>query len=147
MKRNGKNYEFEGDFTIDYWLKLGENPNEWAPIVLVYNYPAIVTIMHNGKKFNVRDGGYTLIELDPLELNKWTHIAICRKDSFLYVFYDGKLQRKLENNQKFNSGNLCIGTDKVGNFLKNSYIDELRILKGYAKWTSDFDVPTKEYKY
>ena len=144
-----ENYEYELDFTIDYWIKISdENLTGIHPIMGGISTTAGPLWMHimNGK-FAVRDGEQDIVSLNPPATNEWTHIAICRKDGIIYVFYNGILQGTVSYNKAFLKGTLVIGMDIRGNYLKNSYIDELRIIDGYGRWTDNFSVPTDEYNY
>ncbi|CDB31917.1 large adhesin [Clostridium sp. CAG:575] len=143
---NTKKFEFDKDFTIEYWLKLAEeNLNiEWGPQVVVGNYGGIWIGLNSGK-FVVRGWGVTnYLTLEPPLISEWVHIAITRKDGIISVFYNGILQGTVQNSIKFTNWNLYIGADSSNNYTKgNSYIDELKILNGVAKYTNDFDI-TKE---
>lgn len=144
-----ENYDFAGDFTIDFWIKLSNQNLEVnaAPILFARETNGIWIGLYSGK-FVVR-GGYVrnYLEIEPPQTEEWTHIAICRENGILYVFYNGILQGKIENNVNFAKGKLIIGFDGAGAYLYDSYIDELRILKGYGCWTNNFNVPEKEYQY
>lgn len=144
---NQVQFNFSSDFTIDYWIKLSQEDlnKEWAGNIVVGKKGGI-WIGFNSGQFIVRSYEQTnLIKIDPPAINEWVHIAICRNNNILYVFYNGDLQTQIENNSNFSQGNLYIGSTGEANYTMDSYMDELRIVNGEAKWTSNFSVPTEEY--
>lgn len=140
-------YNFASDFTADYWIKESNEDisQTWSPHLIFSNTGGLWLGLHNGK-FVVR--GYSVedyISINPPSVGQWTHIAVCRKSGVIYVFYNGILQTKVQNTISFPKGYLYIGTDGGGNYAKNVYMDELRIVNGVAAWTTDFSVPNTEY--
>ena len=143
------NFKIEGNFTVDFWIYLSStNINaEWNPIMTVPVNEGLWLGLHSGK-FTVRGwGDKDYLSADTPPTDTWTHIAVCRKDNVLYIFYNGQLQKQIDNSTVFNKGELTIGSDKCGNYINDCYLDELRILNGYAQWTSSFTPPTSEYSY
>ena len=81
------------------------------------------------------------------DLNTWHHLAIARSGSSIKMFIDGSAVATATNTTNVNSGyNLRVGavpSSVDATFLFFSgYIDDYRILKGYAKYTADFVPPT-----
>lgn len=145
----GNNYKFDKDFTIDYWVNISaENLKEtWSIQLAVAEYNGIMIVLNDGK-FVVRGWkGINYLTTDPPPINEWVHIAVTRKDGIIHVFYNGKLQKTVENSMVFNNGSLYLGYEGTAFFSKSTYIDELRILNGYCAWTENFEVPSKPYEY
>ena len=81
----------------------------------------------------------------------WYHIAVVRNGINFYIFVNGVSQSLTVNTP--------IGTNDVGNvdstlyvgglapssFYFNAWIDELRISKGIARWTTNFTPPSAPY--
>jgi hypothetical protein len=88
-----------------------------------------------------------------LALNQWHYIAVTRHSSNLRMFLNGVLQQT--NTVSFNdtySNNLIIGSsndrilvDPVGTLDLQGYIDSLRITKGIARYTANFNPETDTY--
>jgi hypothetical protein len=81
----------------------------------------------------------------------WYHLAIVKTGSDIMMFQDGV---QIGTTQAAGSGYtgctypLAVGADNgAGGFSTfwSGYIDELRISKGIARWTSDFTPPTEPY--
>ncbi|NQS89692.1 PEP-CTERM sorting domain-containing protein, partial [Patescibacteria group bacterium] len=82
----------------------------------------------------------------------WYHIAFVRQSSNAYIFVNGESLPLTVINAFGNIGDIAapyvIGTDyNGGSPLEhwNGWIDEVRISKGVARWTSDFTPPTSPY--
>ena len=80
--------------------------------------------------------------------NNWHHVAISRNGNSLKMFLDGT-QVGSTYTTSYTYGNASsgwyIGTSTDGNVL-NGYIDDLRITKGYARYTANFTAPTAKFK-
>jgi len=77
--------------------------------------------------------------------NTWAHIAIVRYSGNLYFYFNGTAQGSATADSTNYSGavnTLTIGYDPQGNGYYAGYIDDLRITKGYARYTSNFTAPT-----
>ncbi|RTK93047.1 LamG domain-containing protein [Candidatus Saccharibacteria bacterium] len=81
----------------------------------------------------------------------WKHIAYVRNGSNFYIFVDGVSQSLTVSTAISTNdlGNMATtfgigGSANLGNFF-NGYIDEVRISKGEARWTSNFTPPTSAY--
>lgn len=157
------------DFTIDFWFYTDDSlidtvqrgvlsiPLDGYPtrkigiyqnhVYFYYEYPASGTTTY---------GGWTTQYTDLK--NKWTHLAFVRKNGVFKAYCDGKnlsLTDGVENWANIMNSNstlpILIGAsyqyDNVAPNIENFdfKIDELRISKGIARWTSDFIPPTQPY--
>ena len=73
----------------------------------------------------------------------WTHYAICRSGNTLYPFKNGVLGTTVSISQTLNSPTsaVTVGGQVAGGGGWNGYIDDLRITKGIARYTSNFTPP------
>jgi len=78
--------------------------------------------------------------------NTWIHVAATRASGTLRLFQDGTQVGSAANTVNFtNSGNgIYIGQSSLGTAM-NGYIDDLRITKGYARYTTTFTPPTAAF--
>jgi hypothetical protein len=79
--------------------------------------------------------------------NAWFYLAVCRLSSSLFVFLNGSQVGSSQTNSKnFAQAELVIGYDgdKIS-FPFSGYIDDLRITKGVARYTSNFTPPTAPF--
>jgi hypothetical protein len=77
----------------------------------------------------------------------WIHYAICRSGNTLYAFKNGVLGTTTSITQTLNTStsNVTIGGAVAGGGDWIGYIDDLRITKGYARYTTNFTPPTQAY--
>ena len=82
--------------------------------------------------------------------NTWYHFAASRAGSTLRLFVNGLLESSTTNtldytsSVSFNAGDRQAG-DPGGQYPLNGYIDDLRITKGVARYTSNFTPPTAQF--
>ena len=89
--------------------------------------------------------GSAVITFDNAYKNRWTHFALTRSGSTIYVFADGRLQGTSTNSNTF-TGNIRIGGEYYNSALYNSSkqaISNFRLTNGTCLYTQDFAPPTK----
>jgi hypothetical protein len=103
-------------------------------------------------QFLVYSGGTSIINISRSwspSVNIWYHIALVKNGSLGYVFYvDGvNLGAALTDTDVLPnlSGSARIGTHDGTNWRFTGWLDELRVSKGVARWTSDFTPPAAAY--
>jgi len=81
--------------------------------------------------------------------NSWNHIAICRNGTLSTFYLNGiNIGTATFSNQNISStAGLSIGGQNITNFNRflNGYINDLRITKGYARYTTNFTPPTTAF--
>jgi hypothetical protein len=82
-----------------------------------------------------------------LTTGTWIHIAATRASGTLRLFQNGILVGSAANTVDFtNTGTgVYIGRASDSGEEINGYIDELRITKGYARYTANFTPPTEAF--
>lgn len=156
---------FNGDFTIECWIKWKSLPpgtsGEGARhIVGQQNYPEpggstwwwFVGLSNSLTLDAVINGTMqTIYAPFTWSTDVWYHIAATRSGQVGRIFIDGVL--KGTNNAFTNSiivndaRSLTIGADNGGDAnMCHAYLDDIRITKGFAAYTSTFSIPTEELK-
>jgi hypothetical protein len=146
-----------GDFTIDFWIKWNnKSGSQW-----IYSQRPDgsnrVDIYSDGSSlhFTSYNGGVALanynFSFNPIN-HTWYHIAVVRSGSNFYIFKDGVSQtlnvsQAIGTNSLPNLANiLTIGKpSNVADYYFKGWLDEFRVSKGIARWTSNFSVATKPY--
>ena len=78
--------------------------------------------------------------------NAWNHIAVSRSGSTGRFFINGTLCGTYSHTAPGNSGNVCrISGNTDGNFNFNGYLDDIRITKGIARYTTSFTPAGSEF--
>lgn len=152
-----------GDFTIDFWIYPTEM-GAWDGIAFqgwngddIYSYPFWMLYFSQTNLGRLRFYTYwnptiTFESTSVVPTNTWTHVALVRSGATLMWFINGNL-----------SGTQNIGNANIRNvqsplyvaYGRNlsvhdpesfiGYLEEFRISKGVARWTSNFTPPTAPY--
>jgi hypothetical protein len=143
-----------GDFTIEAWVYFNSIINASAilykgPLSGNYYGSYLIYISSGGAiDFYTSSSGSDWTGISPIRFTSnastgaWHHLAITRSGNTFRTFFNGVL-----NQQATSSANLGSQTDPLyigvysGGTL-NGYIDDLRITKGYARYTANFTPPT-----
>jgi hypothetical protein len=141
-----------GDFTIDWW-EYRTDYNIWASVIsqtgdawLIGTYEYIAP-GHQLSLFISGTGRWSIASsksMGLMILNTWTHYALTRSGNTFRTFQNGiKISEWTSSESVQGSGNVLIGLWNDGYYKGN--IDEVRISKGIARWTSDFTPSTIPY--
>ena len=148
-----------GDFTIDFWVRFDSFPavDTYAQIVLQYtndsNYNSF-SIGYLGERFNVDCNTSGVADVSftktiTTSLSTWYHVAFVRNGNDWLIFLDGVQQGTTVSDSSAltdHTGSLYIGGKQgIIGVDFDGYIDELRISKGVARWTSNFTPSTTAY--
>jgi hypothetical protein len=144
-----------GDFTIDFRVRFATAMVPQSPIVIAKyggagNRSWILYNNQNGFYFHVEgaDGSGSPWSAGIIpNINTWYHIAIVRDGTTLRFFKDGV---------QINTGNIGSVVMPVSTTAlriasqdnhpgQTVWVDEVRVSKGIARWTSAFTPPTEEY--
>jgi len=143
-------FDFPADFTIDFWLRF----NTVASVSLVdkqytsangYLLEATATAL---VLFN--SGGIVMTAAWTPSTNTWYHVALVRSGTTMQMYIDGSqigVNTTITTDFSGTTNALAIGADLTdGGLLSlDGWIDEFRISKGIARWTSNFTPPTEPY--
>lgn len=148
-----------GDFTIDWWCYLIAK-NVSYPLIFSTQYAAsgygglcvhyfngqLALFMDNQSQRRYIGGSI----FGTLPLNEWHHFAVVKSGTNVYGFKDGVktvLSTTYTDSVGVGDGIMYIGAQpwNIGWYYWYGYIDEFRIVKGKAVWTSNFTPPTSAY--
>ena len=150
---NSSDWDFSTavDGTVDFWVN---------PTALAYNGALLV-----GQTWNNSDGGtfiYTYIDgriavgqngineisapAGSIVTGLWQHVAVVKQGLTTKIYVNGT-EKASSNTSVWSSSanNLLVGGSGGSQPSSKTYIDELRVSKGIARWTSSFTLPTLKY--
>lgn len=151
-----------GDFTVDFWYNFIEDKFSHfvGQYTMGYNVNNSWNIAYRSDthklmfSYSTTGSDYTTIESNiwtPV-LNTWYHIACVRNNNTLTFYVDGQSKGSYTLNSNIADSNkyFFIGRNNYnfttgGYWMLKGHMDELRISKGVARWTSNFTPPTSEY--
>lgn len=150
-----------GDFTIDFWLRYDGTANvypclfsnsaaSWSANALSF---AVDHVWSTGKvifaSYNFNLAAPMLVSTTTISTGVWYHVAVVRSGNTFKLYINGTAEdtETYAGAINFNyNGGMKIGWswDGADGYYKG-YLDEIRISKGIARWTADFDVPAAAY--
>lgn len=156
-----------GAFTIDFWVRFNTVPAGFTALVTqfdAFNTDRSWQIGHTGStntfSFAVSNTGSSTADAISASWSPstatWYHIAIIRTGDSLKAFIDGTqvgstYTLSAAYSLKDSAGLLVVGAQQSSGgsntyqFFHDGWIEELRIVKGTAVWTSNFTPPSAEY--
>lgn len=135
-----------GDFTVEFWMYPTANV-PW--LSLCGTQPAAITDSR-GWNITITNGSpeiafWSSSKFIPatITLNQWNYVSVTRSGTTLRMFINGTIANSTTNSENFTYDQLGVGCTGVGIQPYNGYIDDLRITKGVARYTSAFTPPTR----
>ena len=137
-----------GDFTIEFWIypaTAGQTATiiDWRPSNTNGAYPMLY-LSSGSIKMYVNTGDQ--ISGGTVTASTWSHIALARSSGVTKLFLNGT--QTGSNYTDTNSYLVGVSRPMVGSngfdllIPFNGYIDDLRVTKGYARYTANFTVPS-----
>jgi hypothetical protein len=145
-----------GDFTIDCWVRVTTVTSKRHAIAIKAS-SAVVTswalyIVNNQFEFNAstNDSTWNVINallFGSISTNTWYHVAVTRSGDTWRFFQDGVQQTSTTASGALsaNANVVQIGGNGFVDHYLSGWIDEMRISKGVARWTSNFTPPMGPY--
>jgi len=166
-RASNSNFAFESDFTIEMWVYMIENNIGYQAFLSTHTDGLDATgwvflLESNGNIYFYGSdgtqsgpiGGWNcqiVTETYP-DSEQWVHIAVVRYNNVITIYKDGvdvtsarygTQTVSISSAQNFEIGHYTPLPE--GNKTAHCYIDELRIVKGYAAYTSNFTPPNQPF--
>ena len=144
-----------GDFTIEFWAYfnsvasdqrlLAWDNNSSNFVIALYTTSAnnlYYYLSSSGSSWNVASA----VSMGAIAINTWYHIALVRSGSVFTPYINGVAGTTTSSSATLYASTLPLAIGAVGNGASpyNGYIDDLRITKGYARYTANFTPPTSQ---
>ena len=142
-----------GDFTLEFWINFNAVNN--STVKFIYDMrnsgatSASFLAQEAGNTWTYWNGAGTSISSgftsSTFTDSTWTHVAICRSSGTTRFFAGGTLTNSVADTSNYANSTLTFGARySISDFL-NAWIDDLRITKGYARYTATFTPPTAAF--
>lgn len=139
-------FALPGDFTFECWFYVVSFSPSLASLFNIGSYASgalfrvqasVIELYINGANNNVSAS---------IATGTWHHIAWSRQSGIVSVFLDGVLVGSFTSSGSIPAGDLLVGVSQhnASEYL-NGYIDELRLTKGVARYTSAFTPPSAPF--
>jgi hypothetical protein len=137
-----------GDFTVEAWIYQTAD-NTYPTLFEIGNHlnsSGIVFITRSGGNAQIYSGGF--YGAVSFSLNQWNHLAFVRSSGNLLIFVNGVLgsTTAFTNNltdTSFIVSGVSLSPVSTSVYWFNGYLQDLRIYKGLAKYTSNFTPPDR----
>jgi len=144
-----------GDFTVEAWVYPTSFPAEAAIITTATSTDYQGFTINVGTSGNIiialgAGGSWTVVTTSggTLSANTWQHIALTRSGNVFRMFVSGTQSYTTTNSVSLTNTNNAIsvgGRTAGGGQYFNGYIDDVRISKGLARYTSTFTPSTTAF--
>ncbi len=144
-----------GDFTIEAWYYFTSFSNsfghydQWAGTTTGSgNVQMWNSTSAQGKIKWYYDGSSNFTSSTTMSTGQWYHVAYVRESGTLKIYFNGTVD---SNTQSYSSqfgktGTVYLGDQHAGGgSAPQYYIDDLRVTKGLARYTSNFTAPTSAH--
>ena len=152
-------FQFRGDYTVEVWIYSTADPgavDDKGIIAFRDASPDDGWCLNLDKDRGVdwtvgtNVGDRAVAPITTVGQNAWHHIAACRVGSMISIYVDGVRYGQLEehsDNYISTVTHLTIGRfyDGTDNYYFTGYMDGIRVINGYAAYTSNFSVPTRPF--
>jgi hypothetical protein len=142
-----------GDFTLEFWVYFNAVNN--STVKFIYDMrnsgatSASFLAQEAGNTWTYWNGAGTSISSgftsSTFTSSTWTHVAICRSSGTTRFFAGGTLTNSAADTSNYANSTLTFGARYSYSDGLNAYIDDLRITKGYARYTATFTPPTAAF--
>ena len=157
-----------GDFTIEFWMNSnnvgtqqrgplqisttagGVTASYGAGIAVLQGSTSTGTLLSGGLAVVFGTGGSSFTGAGSstavITTGVWYHVAITRASGSVRLFVDGVQNGStITYTTDLTSSNLALGGQYSAQYFYDGYLDDLRITKGYARYTSNFTAPTAPF--
>jgi hypothetical protein len=136
-----------GDFTLECW----------AYFTSVANFPTLTdsrvtsasttgfNLGLSTAKVQIYSTSQILIGATALSANTWYHIAVTRASGTLKIWLNGVQDATVANSTNWSDTTFLVGATPTPTNYMTGYIDDLRVTKGYARYTATFTPPTAAF--
>ncbi|MGS1128465.1 putative Ig domain-containing protein [Rhodanobacter sp. UC4437_H4] len=145
---NTVDFAFPGDFTIEMWVwQDSASTDQYRNLFLGETVGCISVYLKSGKLgMGAQSIADDLVSTNAIPTNEWVHLAVTRSGNLVRVFVNGVLdgmstvgRNYIQGTNKFRLGSGPSGSAFAG------YLDDFRITKGIARYTSNFTPPAAAF--
>ena len=154
LPQAGPQYAFgTGNFTVECWI-YATNPNV-SPIYEGRNSGAsgaagFTLTAFSSSSITIFAGGYLIQSTGTTYVNIWTHVAVVKSGATTTLYINGISAGTTTGITNITDQSVIIGggryaSDSTITASFTGYIDDFRITKGYARYTTTFTPPTSAF--
>jgi hypothetical protein len=137
-----------GDFTVEAWVYRSGSQAQFVGLAGLSGAASAGWFLAFGASNTVTFGTASAIVItssSALSNTTWVHVAVSRSGTSIKMFFDGVQVASATDSTSFTDNAYGVRVGGSSGFAFNGYIDDLRITKGYARYTSNFTAPTEAF--
>jgi len=147
-------YDLSGNFTIECWIYFNSVAGQYTGIVSYADSSGWFGWQFQkygnqiGFEFISSNAAVgTVYSSSTVTTGVWYHVAAVRNGSTITLYINGISQGTSTTSASYSSSSsfIRVGDDRTLAYPLNAYVDELRITKGYARYTANFTPPTAAF--
>jgi len=139
-----------GAFTIEFWLYLNATGAARGLVAKGTGTTGWLVSLDSSNRVVFTYTTSTITSTGTISGTTWTHIAVVREGTGTNqtkIYINGTNDGTGTVSTDFNQTNsMYVGADRTGGSALNGYIDDLRITKGYARYTANFTAPVTAFQ-
>ena len=140
-----------GDFTVEFWAYPSNTSSAYRALVSSENYNGATggwSIYQNGTSIEVwLTSGQVINATSALTATTWQHVALSRASGTVRLFVNGTSAGSASSSAEWTGQRIFIGDNNVSgtDYFFNGYLDDIRITRGFARYTANFTAPTSAF--
>jgi hypothetical protein len=142
-----------GSFTVEFWMYAISTANSPAVVTVGSDAEGLVVRFVGGNWYNYWVGAGDIFGTSGVAVTtgQWVHVAWTRNGTSMKFFVNGT---QIGNTVTSTANHVSTGGASVGGpstsgtafAVFNGYVDDVRITKGYARYTANFTPPTSAFR-
>lgn len=148
IANSGTLFQFAGNFTIEAFINLDTNSVDKSLYIISNTSVTLFFALNiDSSNFNIYLNNATPTTITHgMSVDIWYHVAMVRSGSTITLYVDGVSKGTITNSSTLGYASGSSGLNRLGGGLNDAiYIDEFRITKGVARYTTGFTPPTMEF--
>jgi hypothetical protein len=142
------NFAIDGNFTVEMWVYFNNTTTyvffDMRGIGTAAPNNPVLFWSNSASKIQAYINDDFRITSGTLNTAQWYHVALTRSGTTVTLYVDGVSQGTYTYSASITQQALYVGTGSGLNSF-NGYIDDLRITKGFARYTANFTAPTAPF--
>jgi hypothetical protein len=130
-----------GDFTVEMWMYPAAS-SQSASVAQGDNSSPVIYLNSGNLWFGTSAVNWLIQTSTAPTANQWSHVAVTRAGTTINIYLNGVIVGTTSSGQDFTGAMYNLGGDPAGSSTFNGYIDDYRITKGVARYTTNFTPPT-----
>lgn len=141
-------FDLSGDFTIEFWMYPITFSGGNNVLVNIFTSDSdklvIATLGTGGALSYILNSSVVIYDPTAPSISAWSHLALCKSGGTTKFFLNGLLLGSTTSVPTPSNKAVEVGSD-LGRANYWGYIDDLRITKGVARYTSNFTPPAAQF--